>query len=112
MRQLQGNYSALVSLGHLQSLLPVSIQLNQEALDLTQRGAITIGRSSLRSSPRDQTGNIHTQVAPGGKEDQTVDGLVEGSTEHICDQDKEDADERYHGVDTLGDDESIELVGS
>ena len=85
----------------------LDLHLNQEALQLAQRRILTRFRPRLR----DQSGNIHAQIAPRREEDQAIDGLIERGRQQESGQDEEDAHEGEDGRYSLCNDHHVDLLG-
>lgn len=84
----------------------IDIPLNQEALKMTQRRV----DPCLHPCCRDNSRDVGHHVAPGGEEDQPVDGLAEGRRREEGDDDDSRSDQRDDGADTLCEPDGISLV--
>ena len=84
----------------------INLHLDCPRLKLTGRGVLTCCWTILR----DQACDVHAKITPRGKEDESIDGLVEPATEIIGRENEEDAKQGQDGHDPLRNVQGIDLI--
>ena len=83
-----------------------NLHLDCPCLKLTGRGVLTCCGTILR----DQACNVHPKITPGGKENESIDGLIETTTEIIGRENEEDSKQGQDGHDPLRNIQGIDLI--